>query len=79
MNIICMLKRIWDQDIDEVQAVLNKCTTWSIKCSTNYLAYESSCLTLLDNMSTVKTYIGSMRRLGVRGTCNLKTLTWLFE
>ncbi|CEJ62562.1 hypothetical protein PMG11_11059 [Penicillium brasilianum] len=34
-NIIRMLKKIGDQDIDEVQAELNKRTTWSIKCSTN--------------------------------------------
>jgi hypothetical protein len=70
-DIVDMFKSIGEQDLAEVRAKLEKRTTWTIKCSTNYLAYKYSCGELLENMSTAKTYIGDERAVHSYGNCHL--------
>ncbi|PWY93029.1 hypothetical protein BO94DRAFT_532836 [Aspergillus sclerotioniger CBS 115572] len=66
-DIVDMLIRIGQQDVVEAKMELDKRKTWGIRCSPYDLAYKSSCLNILERMSTAKTYVGGIRRLGAYG------------
>ncbi|KAI3140910.1 hypothetical protein CBS147325_6201 [Penicillium roqueforti] len=71
-DIIDLFTTIAQQTPEEAQESLNKRVTYGIKCSTGNLAYKSSCLSLLQNMSQSRSNIGNIRRIYTYSSCNLR-------
>ncbi|RHZ64946.1 uncharacterized protein CDV56_108775 [Aspergillus thermomutatus] len=71
-DVIEIITRIGHEDIAELETR----TTYSIRCSTNYLAYASSCVSLLENMSKQKIAISRTRAVASYGNCRMRVVPY---
>ncbi|KAF4981626.1 hypothetical protein FDECE_17655 [Fusarium decemcellulare] len=67
-DVLNVISRVSHQDVFALQERV----TYSIRCSGDHLAYQSSCLRILDNMSKPKRLIGDVRRIAVYNSCHLR-------
>ncbi|KAJ3502443.1 hypothetical protein NM208_g16727 [Fusarium decemcellulare] len=67
-DVLNVISRVSRQDVSALQERV----TYSIRCSGDHLAYQSSCLRILDNMPKPKRLIGDVRRVAVYNSCHLR-------
>ncbi|KAJ4251073.1 hypothetical protein NW762_011724 [Fusarium torreyae] len=67
-DVLNVISRVNHQQVSALQERV----TYSIGCSGDHLAYQSSCLRVLDDMPTPKTQIGNIRRVAVYNSCHLR-------
>ncbi|KAE8149527.1 hypothetical protein BDV25DRAFT_125337 [Aspergillus avenaceus] len=67
-DVLALVRRIGEEDVTQ----LEKRKTYGIYCSTNWIAYERDCNSLVNIMSQSKRMVGNVRDLAGFGSCHLR-------